>query len=63
MGTVCEDFRREGVTLSWEKCRLKPESLGKWLGFDIDLRERSENHKREKGRIAKAVRRLQSLRS
>ncbi|RCN38570.1 zinc knuckle [Ancylostoma caninum] len=61
VATVCEDFKRAGVTLSWEKCRLKPQSLSTWLGFDIDLRNREVRITKE--RIAKAARRLQSLRS
>ncbi|EYC42673.1 hypothetical protein Y032_0522g2898 [Ancylostoma ceylanicum] len=57
---ICQDFVEAGVTLSYEKCSLIPQSRGTWLGFVIDLEKRELRFTEE--RMNKAVRRLQSMR-
>ena len=37
--TIVSDLERAGFVLNVTKSRLKPEQVGAWLGFTLDLRE------------------------
>lgn len=58
---IRKDLKSAGVLLATEKCQLEPSPTGSWLGFDIDLANRTLAISRSG--VEKAVRRLTSLRS